>query len=419
MRSMMLLAVVTILSCTGNDDVKNDDVSDGYIPGADKVIDLSKLVADELTDATFTVTNGMVLTDTLNGRTQKIKIVIADGATVTLADAAINGVHYGGGSDTECLWAGLTCLGDATIILADGTTNTVTKFNRKYPCIHVTEGKTLVIKCGTDGTGKLIANNTSLGAGIGGGYKINCGNIRIEGGIIHANGGDGAGIGSGEMASCGDITINGGSITATGVDDCAGIGSGKEASCGNITITGGSITATGGSNGAGIGSGDMANCGNITITGGNITATGGGNGAGIGTGQMASCGDISISGGNILAQGGQRAAGIGCGYGEEGTPSSCGNITLSDSESFVRVTAIKGRYAEYSIGPSYRNNEINSCGVVIFDNQTVKRAYNNEVSVSDNMNTEFFHFTISTTIPEGETDETPYIDNTWTLELNH
>ena len=416
MRSVMLLAVVTILSCTGKDEVKNDDVSDGYIPGADKVIDLSKLVADELTDATFTVTNGMVLTDTLDGRTQKIKIVIADGATVTLADAAINGVHYGGGRDTECLWAGLTCLGDATIILADSTTNTVTNFTRHYPCIHVTEGKTLVIKGDTEGTGKLIAKNSSSGAAIGGGYYINCGNIRIEGGIIHATGVDGAGIGSGEMASCGDITINGGNITATGVYSGAGIGSGLEASCGDITITGGNITTTGAGNAAGIGSGDMANCGNITITGGNITATGGGNGAGIGTGEKASCGDISISGGYILAQGGQRAAGIGCGYSEEGTPSSCGNITLSYSENFVKVTAIKGRYAEYSIGPSYRNNEKNSCGVVIFDNQTVKRAYNNEVSVSDNMNTEFFHFTISTTIPEGETDETPYIDNTWTLE---
>ena len=126
MRGVMLLAAaayavtaISMLSCTGKDEVKNDDVSDGYIPGADKVIDLSKLVADELTDATFTVTDGMVLTDTLDGQTQKIKIVIADGATVTLDNAAINGVHYGGSSDTECIWAGLTCLGDATIILAD------------------------------------------------------------------------------------------------------------------------------------------------------------------------------------------------------------------------------------------------------------------------------------------------------------
>ena len=418
MRSVMLLAVMTMLSCTGNDEVKNDDLpGDYYIPGAANVINLSKLVADDLTDSTFTVTDGMVLTDTLDGQTQKIKIVIADGATVTLADAAINGVHYGVGSrDTECIWAGLTCLGDATIILADGTTNTVTKFNRSYPCIHVTEGKTLVIKGGTDGTGKLIANNTHIGAGIGGGDYINCGNIRIEGGIIQANGSGSPGIGVGYMASCGDITINGGSITATGVNNCAGIGTGFEASCGNITITGGNITATGGGNGAGIGTGESASCGDITITGGNITATGGDNGAGIGTGELASCGDISISGGEILAQGGDWAAGIGCGSGYD-SPSSCGNITLSYSDSFVRVTAIKGRYAEYSIGLSFKDGDKSHCGEIEFDNFTVKFAYDDQVHVSDDMYTENFHFSISTTVPQGETDETPYIDNTWTLEL--
>jgi len=127
MRSVMLLTAVactvmamTMLSCTGKDDVENDDLPGSYPPGAANVINLSKLVAESLTDSTFTVTDGMVLTDTLDGWTQKIKIVIADGATVTLADAAINGVHYGVGSnDTECIWAGITCLGDATIILAD------------------------------------------------------------------------------------------------------------------------------------------------------------------------------------------------------------------------------------------------------------------------------------------------------------
>ncbi len=60
-------------------------------------------------------------------------------------------MHYGGSQDTECLWAGLTCLGDATIVLADGTTNTVTNFNRNYPCIQAAEGKTLVIKGGAAG----------------------------------------------------------------------------------------------------------------------------------------------------------------------------------------------------------------------------------------------------------------------------
>jgi len=390
MRSVMLLAVMTILSCTGNDDVKNDDEPGGYFPGAANVIDLSMLEAESLTDATFTVTNGMVLTDTLDGRTQKIKIVIADGATVTLADAAINGVHYGGSRDTECIWAGITCLGDATIILADSTTNTVTNFNRCYPCIHVTEGKTLVIKGETEGTGKLIANNTHMGAGIGGGVMINCGNIRIEGGIIQVTGSHGS----------------------------AGIGSGYESICGDITITGGNITANGDDQSAGIGSGYMASCGNITITGGNITATGGVDGAGIGTGEMASCGDISISGGDILAQGSNNATGIGCGgNGENITPSKCGNITLSYIESFVKVTAIRGKYAYYSIGLSLAYLNATTCGVVKIGENIVKEAHFPEVEVSDDMYVgRGLRFTISTTLPEGETDEEPYRNNTWTLE---
>lgn len=62
----------------------------------------------------------------------------------------------------------LNCLGDATIILADGTTNTVKGFHVDYPGIHVPSGKTLTIT----GTGMLRASSKGFGAGIGGGYKI-------------------------------------------------------------------------------------------------------------------------------------------------------------------------------------------------------------------------------------------------------
>ena len=40
------------------------------------------------------------------------KISIADGATVVLRDAVINGTN-----SSEYNWAGITCLGDATIVL--------------------------------------------------------------------------------------------------------------------------------------------------------------------------------------------------------------------------------------------------------------------------------------------------------------
>ncbi len=67
----------------------------------------------EFTSGTNTVEDGAVMSGTLGGR---CKVQIADGATVTLKDAKING-----DSDSDSYsWAGLTCLGDATVIL-EGT----------------------------------------------------------------------------------------------------------------------------------------------------------------------------------------------------------------------------------------------------------------------------------------------------------
>ena len=59
---------------------------------------------------------------TLEGKSQPYKISIADGATVTLSDATINGTSErvcktSSGRYTSCDWAGLTCLGNCTIVL--------------------------------------------------------------------------------------------------------------------------------------------------------------------------------------------------------------------------------------------------------------------------------------------------------------
>ena len=274
--------------------------------------DLSKLTGD------YTAKNGETLTGTLAGKTQPYKISIAKGATVTLDGVTINGED-----DYECEWAGITCEGDATIILKDETTNTVTGFFSTYPGIQAgPKGTTLTIK----GTGSLTASCSNAagggGAGIGGNSGGSCGSIVIEGGSIRANGSYGAGIGS---------------------------GSGSEASCGAITISGGTVTATGGYCGAGIGSGSCGNCGNISISGGTVTATGGAYGAGIGSGvgdvqsSTDKCGDILISGGTVSATGGQWAAGIG-----SGCDGSCGSIEITTD--VTQVTATKGDGATYSIG---------------------------------------------------------------------
>ena len=305
---------------------------------APAVTDLSTLTAD------YTVKNGETLTGTLNGSTQKYKISIAAGATVTLDNATINGVR--GGSDT--MFAGINCEGDATIILKDGTTNTVKGFSYEYPGIYVPENKTLTIKGETAGTGKLTASSSQggTGAGIGGGMFINCGNIEIQGGVITAiGGGGGAGIGGADNSSCGTITISGGTVEATGGANAAGIGSGSYDKCGDILISGGTVTATGGANAAGIGSGygSSASCGDITISGGTINATGGDSAAGIGSGGYGSCGNITISGGTVTATGGYGAAGIGSG--DSGT---CGDITITTG--VTKVTATKGNDAPNSIG---------------------------------------------------------------------
>lgn len=233
----------------------------------------------------YTAADGETLYGTLAGN---YKISIADGATVTLKDVTIDGSGN---------YAGINCMGDATIIL-DGTNN-VKGYSSDYPGIYVPRYKTLTIL----GTGSLTAIGNGCGAGIGGRSDTYCGNIVIEGGTITATGGlAAAGIGGG-YDYCGDITISGGTVTATGGDKAAGIGSGSTGSCGSITISGGTVTATGGLEAAGIGTGSYGSCGNITINEGvtSVTATKGFDAYNsIGAGYHGSCGTVKI-GGNVGA----------------------------------------------------------------------------------------------------------------------
>ena len=251
---------------------------------ASTIIDLATV------DSDITVGDGAILTGTLDANVQ---ISIAPGATVTLDGVSINGENYENYS-----WAGITCLGNATIILKDGSENTVRGFNEYYPGIYVPKNYTLTIQGGAAGTGKLTASSNGCGAGIGGGFYIPCGNIEIQGGDITATGGsDAAGIGSGLGVICGTITISGGTVTATGGESAAGIGGGYDSSCGAITISGGTVKATGGSEAAGIGSGVEADCGDITITTGvtSVTATKGEDATNsIGAVIFGTCGTVTI-----------------------------------------------------------------------------------------------------------------------------
>lgn len=204
-------------------------------------IDLGTVTSDRV------IEDNSLVTGTLN---KEHKISIADGATVILENAHINSA---GITNPKSLLAGITCLGDATIILRGE--NTVRSFSCSHPGIFVPKNKTLTImgpgsleaRCNVD------ADGNGLAAGIGGGYNERCGNIVIDGGNITAVGGMGsAGIGAGVFKKCGNITINGGEITAIGGNGAPGIGGAAGGECGKITINVGiaSVTATAGEGGA-------------------------------------------------------------------------------------------------------------------------------------------------------------------------
>ena len=270
----------------------------------------------------YIVPSGWVITGTLKS---PYSIAIQDGTTVTISNMVVNLDE----PNYAYPLPGLTCTGDATIILKG--TNIVKSIRANYPGIFVSEGKTLTIK----GDGSLTAIGKDYAAAIGGGTNAPCGNIVIESGVVDATGGYmAAGIGTGQKGTCGDITINGGKVTATGGYTGAAIGGGASGTCGDITINGGKVTANGSSCAPGIGSGNDAtygignSCGNITINGGVVKSTGGTYSAGIGSGRSSQCGNIYIGPGIIMvkATAGEWGQPIGNGY-----DAVCGIVTVDKS----------------------------------------------------------------------------------------
>lgn len=230
--------------------VANDASSSYYKSVSGKALTANNLYPINVTMTTGTTTSLATLSadhtaqngETLTGQlTASHKISIAAGATVILKNVDIN---YGT-TLTASSYAGITCLGDATLIVSG--TDYVKSFDDGYPGIFVPSARTLTIT----GSGTLYALGHENGAGIGSGkdiieaYKA-CGNIVIQGGTIWATGGSGAaGIGSGASAidastpsSCGDITIKNSvtSVYAKRGAEAANIGSGQNSNCGTVTV---------------------------------------------------------------------------------------------------------------------------------------------------------------------------------------
>ena len=233
----------------------------------DKIVDIS-------TDISVDAGESWLINGT--GTTEDNSITIAEHSKVTL-----NGIN---------ITKSINCTDNATIILADGSTNTVTVTTNNKAGIKIGDEatETLTIDAETEGTGTLTVQGGNKAAGIGTDYdsdaSVTGGNIVINGGTVTAKGGDnGAGIGTGTVPdsdnTCGAITINGGMVTAEGGSNAAGIGTGKSTdgstTCGAIKIGAGvkSVTATKGTGspnsigkGAKEGSGNQT-CGTITIGG--------------------------------------------------------------------------------------------------------------------------------------------------------
>ena len=283
------------------------------------LLDLSAVTA-ETSDEDRTAKDGWEITGTLGVNKQ---IMIADGATVTLDNATIN---------YNSNYPGITCLGNAEIILAG--TNTVNGKGSNCAGIQIGEsGTTLTIS----GNGSLSATGNSWAAGIGLSSSNTVG---------------------------GNIVINGGNITAQGGHFAAGIGTGCNSdyslTMGSITINGGSVTAIGGNDGAGIGTGfsyENLSTGDITITGGTVYANGG----------APSCGDFS----------GGAGIGTGCNiYGYADVINQVGNITITSSVTMVRAT--RGSASTVSIGysPGGSRGTITIGGVVKDNISTSPYVYN-------------------------------------------
>ncbi|MBR6176379.1 MAG: hypothetical protein IKQ70_00685 [Bacteroidales bacterium] len=321
---MPLLAVLFPIVAYCNDEVMNnfqyssESVRHNEVVQGN-IVDLSTLTAN------YEAQDNDILTGKLS---TKLYISIAPDATVTLRNATISDDDRENFMFQHDFLPSIKCLGNATIIIEDGTNNLVRSSGKQNAGIQIGKaGTKLIIKGGPEGTGKLevIGSGAGIGAGPDEGDYDEYGDIEINGGIITVKADERfAGIGAGHTANCGNIIINGGNISVTGGLVASAIGAGSASNCKDITINGGTISAVAFQQGTGIGGtsqydeDSIGYCGNITINGGIITATGALEGSGIGT----KCKDIYINNCTLTAKGGQCSAGI-------GSNDACGNITIA------------------------------------------------------------------------------------------
>lgn len=185
----------------------------------------------------YTVEDGEILTGTLK---KKYHLIIPDGYTVTLFNATIK--HGSKNSTTPAI----ECLGNATIIIADGTKNSVKTVvkNEYQTAITVPDSKNLIINGQINGTGKLsisgYAGVSAPSLSIEGGNTVICAKetgyngeagdgINVSGGTLEVKSNTANGI-------FGECSISGGTITAKAAKGVAIIG--------KVSASGGTLSAT-------------------------------------------------------------------------------------------------------------------------------------------------------------------------------
>ncbi len=228
--------------------------------------------------------------------------IASSNADITLAGVNIKTPSSNSASSTICI----TGDNNATISLADGTSNTISNNSLKGSCIAKDGSGTLTLTCEKAKTSTAHCCDESCGSltattSVSQGTAIGCTSsnsvtkachIIIKGGNIKASSDFSTAIGGAANCSAEDIVISGGNVSAYSGKFSPAIGG--ELGADGITIRNARVTAETAGFGAAIGGGQNSNGDNISITNSVVCATGGSGAAIIGGGQGGTGSNISI-----------------------------------------------------------------------------------------------------------------------------
>ena len=228
--------------------------------------------------------------------------IASSNADITLAGVNIKTPSSNSASSTICI----TEDNNATITLADGTSNTISNNSLKGSCIAKDGSGTLTLTCEKAKTSTAHCCDESCGSltattSVSQGTAIGCTSsnsvtkachIIIKGGNIKASSDFSTAIGGAANCSAEDIVISGGNVSAYSGPRSPAIGG--ESGADGITIRNARVTAETVGFGAAIGGGQNSNGDNISITNSVVCATGGSGAAIIGGGRTGTGSNISI-----------------------------------------------------------------------------------------------------------------------------